>query len=404
MPDRSPLAEIKSFVLHLQHYTRCYVHSPPPDDAAMQYALQWTLSRMKPAVTMLPEDFFEYTHFQRVLEDLEMRSSPGIPLSYTFTTNGDFLKYADGSWNQANVNLLWGLVQQWKENTLDEFRLRVFIKREPHKVAKVDEGRLRLIMAVPLVAQVVDHLLFGTQNKKEVDLFDTIPCAPGWGITYGGWRMVDSRAFGLDRKAWDYSVPYWLLMLELRLRFSLTINANSEWRSLCKRRYAELYQSPLFQLSSGAVYRQCQPGIVKSGAVNTIATNTHCQLLLHAYASFLASTDDSGYFLAMGDDTLQAEVDPEYVRVLGSIVNLKPPVVGEFCSMLFRRGGVVEPLNYGKHITNLLYQKKEHLVSALRSFQLLYGRSTRLARVRDMVFRIEPKAILTDAELAAILD
>lgn len=357
---------------------------------------------MRPAVTLLPADFLTRAHFQRVLEDIDMRSSPGIPLCYSYPTNGDFLK-VNGEWRVANVDLLYAMVNSWFDGTLDEFPLRVFIKREPHKIEKIKEGRLRLIMAVPLPLQVVDQLLFGTQNQREVDLFDTIPCAPGWGITYGGWRMVDSRAIGLDRVAWDYSVPYWLLQLELRLRFNLCLNANDLWKRSAIRRYQELYHRPQFQLSSGAIYRQMQSGIVKSGAVNTISTNTHCQLLLHAYASFLSGSDDTGYFLAMGDDTLQQGYNIAYIDELSKIVRLKPPVVGEFCSMLFKRGGVVEPLNYGKHLTNLLHQKPEHLCASFRSLQLLYGRSSRLGRLRNMVLRVCPEGIMTDDELDEIL-
>lgn len=354
------------------------------------------------AATLLPADFFTKTHFMRVVDRLERTSSPGIPICYSYATNAQFLLASDGSYNQENLDLLWRMVSNWVEGQ-EPSPLRVFIKKEPHKLEKIREGRLRLIMAVGLAEQVVDHMLFGEQNQRNIDLFVSTPCAPGWGITYGGWRAVDTKAIGYDRRAWDYSVPRWLLELELDLRANLLVNSSELWLNMARRRYSELFDSPVLQLSSGFRFRQEVRGIVKSGTVNTIATNTHCQLLLHAYCSFKSGLDDSGYFLAMGDDTLQDHVSDAYVRTMKEIVRLKEPVVGEFCSMQFYPGGVVEPLNYGKHLCNLLYQKDEHLGDSLRSLQILYALSGKRERIRQLAFAIEPASIMFDAELERLM-
>lgn len=403
IPTRGADAEECSFRLHLEKYTNCDFHSTDPDEPAMNFALLWTINRMKPAVTTLPPDFLEESHFLRVLNELDMKSSPGVPLCHTYPTNGDFLK-PDGLFiDEGRADYLWCLVKAWFDGA-PAGPLRVFVKREPHTKDKIREGRLRLIMAVPLVEQVVDQLLFGTQNAKEVELFDRIPCAPGWGITYGGWRSVDSTWFGLDRKAWDYSVPFWLLRLELKLRHNLCLNLTEEWRDATTRRYHELYRFAVFQLSSGARYKQSSPGIVKSGAVNTISTNTHCQLLLHAYAGYLSGLDLNGDFLAMGDDTCQDVISDSYIEELNKIVRVKEPVQGEFCSMKFFKGGRVEPLNLGKHLLNLKYQKSEFLYSTLVSLQIIYGRSSKLPLIRSLAYSIDPLSVRTDDELSAVLD
>lgn len=370
----------------------------------MNYALRWTIDRMRPAITLLPDDFFTRTHFERVLRHIDLRSSPGLPLCYSFKTNGEFLQPNDlGEFDPTRVELLWNLVQDWVRGGSPN-PMRVFIKKEPHKLAKLEEGRLRLIMSISLTEQIIDHMLFGTQNEKEVELFDQIPCAPGWGITYGGWRSVDSKWIGLDRKAWDFSVPMWLLQLELQLRHNLCANATEEWRGLTGRRYEELYRTAVFQLSSGVRYRQCTPGIVKSGAVNTISTNTHCQLLLHSYAAFLSEMDDGGDFLAMGDDTCQDTISADYIGELNKIVRIKKPTVGEFCSFTFFRGGVVEPNNFGKHLKNLMHQAPEYVRDSLRSLQILYACSSKLGRIRQLVLQLEPSAFITDVELERLMN
>lgn len=367
-------------------------------------AIRYACAKLRPAITHLPGNFLEKSHFIEVVMKLDRTSSPGLPLCHDYPTIGAYL-YRDENINLLNLQKLWMDVCNYIDGVDEAYPLRVFVKGEPLKNAKFNEGRFRLITAVSLVNMVVDQMLFSTQNDKEVTLFDQIPVMPGWSTTYGGWKCIDSQAVGLDRKAWDYSVPAWLLAADLSLREQLCVNASNQWKQLATRRYDDLYSSARLQLSDGAIFTQQFGGVVKSGAVNTIASNSHMQLILHAYTALMVGSPLGTYFVAMGDDTLQSSdsLTTEYVEYLSKIVNLKEPAIGEFCSMQFYPGGRVEPLNLGRHLNNLACVKDHLLPDTLRSLQVVYALSNYLPRIRQITLALAPEAYLFPAELEVIM-
>jgi len=384
----------------------CEECSYQPDEDAVQKSVQYTLSMMRPAKTTLPQDLLTYEHFRRVILSLERQSSPGIPYCYDYPTIDSFL-YTDSAndlVNEINVHKLWLDIQDYINGEREAYPLRVFVKGEPVDKQKYEEGRFRLITAVSLPDMVLDQMLFGSQNNTEIELFAQLPTMPGWSTTYGGWKCIDSQAIGYDRKAWDYSVPLWVLRADKEVRKELCVNATPEWIELVDRRYHDLYENPLLQLSDGTIYRQKIGGIVKSGTVITISTNTHCQILLHGYVCSLLGLPYGTYFIAMGDDTLQSKPHPSYVEELGKIVKLKEPVKGEFCSYQFYPGGRVEPVRLGRHLHNLAYQNQSFVADTLRSLQVIYGLSKRLPRFRQLALEVAPESYLFDSELKAILD
>lgn len=401
-PDTSHQAEWDSFELHATERASCPCSQKKPSQSAIDFALRWTINRLRPAITSLPDDFLCRSQFDRVVHDLQRQSSPGLPLCYQFPTNGDFIGSVDQP-KQANIEMLWNMVKE-QICARKSDPLRVFIKQEPHTMTKICNRRFRLIIGVSLVDQVIDHMLFGPLNKREIELFDRIPSAPGWSPVHGGWRMIPSDGIGYDRSSWDWTVPAWLIGLDFELRRQLYSNVTDEWVSLARHRYEAMYGSSLFQLSSGHQFRQSHPGIVKSGSVNTASSNSHMQLLLHAAAAYETKLDVSGFFLAMGDDTIQDTTSPEYVEYLNSIVKVKPETRGEFCSFKFFPGGRFEPQRLGKHLMNLLFVPGKYLKDSLRSLQIIYARSLRLPRIRAIVMAVDPMAYLTDWELEHVLE
>lgn len=373
---------------------------------ALNFALRWATDRLRPAVTMLPPDPYSRERFESILLELDNKSSPGHPWMYTYATVGDFLFKEPGVFKKQNVEALWQDVQSYILGRRSAHPVRIFVKGEPVKLAKAAEGRFRLISAVSLSDAVLDHMLFDSQNKREVELFHLIPCMPGWSTAYGGWKCIDSQAVGFDRTAWDHTVPGWLLMAEKRLRKALCVNPPQSWLDLVDRRYDDLFKSAVLQLTSGFKFRQNFPGHLKSGAVNTISTNSHMQLILHAYACKMTGADHRGYYVAMGDDTLQDpdSATPEYEKFLSTLVKLKPPTVGEFCSFKFRPGGSIEPLNWAKHLNTLAYCTADNLKATLLSFQVIYARSVRLQRLREIVYEVCPSAYLSDLDLDEIMN
>jgi hypothetical protein len=258
-------------------------------------------------------------------------------------------------------------------------------------------------MAVSLVDQVIDQMLFGDFNTNMIDLYGQIPCMPGWDPVLGGWKVIPSGKVGFDVRAWDWTVPGWLLDAELDLRHQLLVGDLDVWSELAHWRYSCLYSDPRLMLSNGALFRQRVSGFVKSGAVNTIASNTNMRLLLHNYVSLAVGDPLWAYFIAMGDDAYQDPPSQDYVDYHSSIVELKEPVLEEFCSHYFH-GGHVEPLNWGKHLTNMLYSKDEHLEQVVASMQLNHTRSVRLPRVREIAYALDPSFVRSPQYLLGIYD
>lgn len=88
--------------------------------------------------------------------------------------------------------------------------LKVFVKQEPHKMAKIQEGRYRLISAVSLVDTMIDRILFRTMWAKALSKPLRTPSAVGWVPLSGGWRsirqMLPGRTVAIDKSAWDWTV------------------------------------------------------------------------------------------------------------------------------------------------------------------------------------------------------
>ncbi|APG75672.1 hypothetical protein 2 [Beihai sobemo-like virus 26] len=369
---------------------------PVPARSLQERAFNWALRELAPVCCELPPDFFERSHFDRVLNSLNMQASPGYPLMRVAPTVGSYLKRPDGSWRQDRVEQLWASVLQRVDSDPD--LIRVFVKQEPHRIAKVREGRMRLIQAVSLVDQVVDHLLHDHLQQREIELFGKVPVMTGWAPVHGGWRHLHADWWGYDRSAWDWTVPAWLLRLEWRLREALTINPTRLWLSQMQKRYDELFVCPEFVLSDGMVVKQCIEGVMKTGSVVTASANSHMQLLLHAVAAFAAG-EEPGPLIAMGDDTMQPLGSEAYLQELRKYVNVKEPELGEFCSRVIQ-GSRVEPQNILKHVANLITAPPEFLDDMLLSLQVEYARSRWLRlwqlTARRLGCRVRPQIWLLD--------
>lgn len=390
-------------MLHLGKYSRCEKHTPQPTEEAQDFGIRWLVDRLKPAICEQPDDFLERSHFDRVLKRIDMRSSPGLPLCHQYPTNGDFLTDGKGNLIPQRVETLWTMVQA-RLNGAEAYPLRVFIKQEPHKIGKLEEGRLRLIMAVSLVDAVLDHMIFGWQNDAQIEKFAQIPCAPGWGVTHGGWRHIPSDGFSTDKKAWDWGVPWWLLYCDLVARKNNIWNLTAKCEYWMDKRFNELFKTPVFQLSSGHRFTQEFAGVVKTGSVITISTNTDDQGILHGVGCFESGMPADGHIIFMGDDVIQDKITEDYLKALKKYVRVEEGGRGEFCSFKFHPGGRVEPMRWGKHLTNLLYVKERDLEVFLTSMQVNYALSRRLPRVRQLVMELCPSAFLSDIELKHIME
>jgi len=388
---------------------KCSCEVFEPDDSLLQKVISSVTEKYKLSNWTAPDDLFSRSHFNRVLEKIEMTSSPGLPLLHYAPTNGALLKNSDGSWNQSNCDLLWAMVQDNLVNKKAD-PIRIFIKPEPHKRQKIESKAYRLIMSVSLVDQVIDHMLFGEMNQKMIDVFGSIPSMVGWSYTHGGWRLIPPSNYGYDKSAWDMTKRSWLAKVNLEVRTNLCSNPNKQtlfgtWLEVASFRYEKLYSKVVFQLSNGKQFRQEQDGIMKSGSLNTISDNSMDQITVEETAARIVHEDPDDSAKSMGDDLTQSRLNSlEKMAVIRSMgIMIKDPIVGEFCGMIFKRDFTMEPAYFGKHMAQLRHLDEDVAVETLQSYQLLYARSSYLPRLREIISKTYPTAFVPDQELLDIL-
>lgn len=336
----------------------------------------------KGTVWTLPDDYLSYETFVVALMNLEFQSSPGWPYLFQKPTIGEWLGYDGFVFDEYQVNSLWCDVQAVIRGEYEP-EFRVFIKREPHSLRKAMEGRWRLIIASPLCVQVVWQMLFKYQNDLEINMAYDIPSQQGMILCGGGWEMYLSswkaRGYntGLDKSAWDWTAPYWAISLDLEFRRRMARGRKVvEWYGLAKKMYDDMFVSPVLRLSNGKRFRQLYPGVMKSGCVNTISTNSHMQVMIHFLACWDQNVSPFPVCVACGDDTLQMleqAGDVDSYRKYGALVKSASDGI-EFVGHDFCKGKP-EPIYLGKHFEKFKHVSDEIMPQYLDSMCRLYAHS-----------------------------
>lgn len=330
-------------------------------------------------VWRLPDDFLSYEAFTKAVRGLDLSSSPGIPYMREAQTNGAWLKWNGIEACEIQMRRLWHDVQLVLEDRWD-MHLRVFIKQEPHKVKKAEERRWRLIMAVPLCVQVAWQMLFRFMNDLEIEQAYNIPSQQGAIFVAGGWRSyTDSwRArgltYGLDKKGWDWTFPFWIMQLERVFRLRMGRGDRiGEWDRLSEVLYRHMFEDPKLVLSDGTIFKQVIPGIMKSGCVNTISTNSHGQAIGHCAVCLDVGIDLHPFPRSCGDDTLQHEKHTYHLDVYkryGIQIKSVSDTL-EFMGHDFPEEGP-RPLYWMKHLKRVRSVREEDLAQYLDSMARMY--------------------------------
>nr|ACF48393.1 P1 protein-P2 fusion protein [Beet western yellows virus] len=244
--------------------------------------------------------------------------------------------------------------------------IRVFVKGEPHKQSKLDEGRYRLIMSVSLVDQLVARVLFQNQNKREITLWRAVPSKPGFGLStdeqvaefvqllsaqvqvsppqlINNWRQ---HLVATDCSGFDWSVSDWLLEDDMEVRNRLTTDLN-ETTSKLRAAWLKCISNSVLCLSDGTLLAQRVPGVQKSGSYNTSSSNSRIRVM----AAFHCGAE---WAMAMGDDALESvSTDLGKYAALGFKVEESSKL--EFCSHIFEREDLAIPVNKAKMIYKLIH-------------------------------------------------
>jgi len=333
----------------------------------------------------LPSDFMSKEHFMRVVRGLDFTSSPGYPYCNEAATIGDFLGWDGLDFDYYSLERLWYDSQRYIKGDADVL-YRVFVKDEPHKVSKAQEDRWRLIICPPLFEQVVWSMVFGPGNDREITTVGRTPSLQGMKLSSGHWKryvelfVADGLTVGQDKSAWDWTAHIELIRLELELRDRLITSGAEQkrrWRELAQKCYQGAFEHPRLVLSDGQVFEQVEPGIMKSGCVNTISANSHCQVLLHILAAHRSGINPYPLPVAVGDDTLvNPETAPSAAALseFGAIV--KPlgnelTFVGHIFPLTARGSGPV-PEYRVKHLYRYAQMADEDLMDFLESMRRLY--------------------------------
>lgn len=331
------------------------------------------------------ENWFE-EQFVLALEDLDPHSTTGLgPLQHWGADVKTALLRDDltGSYAPERVAMLKELVRRRLLTPEEPDPILVFVKPEPHKKAKIAEGRLRLISAVGLVDTMADRVMLRWLQKAALETVGRTPAMIGWSPYCGGYRYLTQKfayrkSLAADKSSWDWTVKGWLLVLVKKLIKRMAVAAPDWWEEWLDRRWEALFRDAVFGFRTGERIQQDGWGVMKSGCYLTLFLNSVCQAALHSIACRkLQIEPEWDYFHAMGDDTLQAVVEPleEYLQVLrdlGAVIKaweVKDEV--EFCGHVMHRLNVV-PSYATKHVFSVLNCQPSTLPEVLRAYQAAY--------------------------------
>lgn len=353
--------------------------------------------------------------------DVDLNSVPGnCCLNRLGTTNREVFGVRNGHFDLHRTLLV-------RTAVLDRYRrvcrgevvadnLKVFIKQEPHKRKKLDEGRLRLIMSVSLVDALVDRVLFMKLMDKVVKKYSQTGVMIGWSPVNGGYRHITAqfpfKTISIDKKAWDWSVPYWLLMAVRDVILDLSPDSPEWWRVAVCSRFECLFVSPRFEFADGSLATQSQPGIMKSGCYLTIFINSVGQLILHEMAMFTRHLPRTicEPIVVVGDDSLQRYFDEypvyvEYLTKLGFTLEVEiHESVPEFAGFKFCDGYI--PAYREKHYFQLghLTTERDIAQQTLKNYQVLYWFDSEMLETIRTIARMMgmPEAVVREDHLRAI--
>lgn len=365
--------------MHTNKYFKQSATSAVPTDMEQSSILYHMEQAYEQARWALPDDFDSIEAFERALTRVDMTSSPGYPYCREAPTNGEWLGWNGIECDAFRQRRLWYDTCTVLQGKYDMY-LKSFVKLEPHKISKVEEHRWRLIMAAPLPVQMAWHMLFDYQNDCEIKKAYYIPSQQGLKLPGGHWKLYRQQWInsgydcGLDKSAWDWTAPYWALMLDLDFRTRMGRGRRkADWRAIAEILYDQMFYRPVIMLSDGTLWQQTVGGIMKSGCVTTISTNSHIQVMIHLLACWDVGVSIWPLPVACGDDTLQTQLQSSNLDAYRKYgVCVKQASAGlEFVGHDFLETGPW-PVYMPKHVKKLLYVSDDILPQYLDSMARMY--------------------------------
>lgn len=256
--------------------------------------------------------------------------------------------------------------------------IRVFVKDEVHKRSKLEAGMARIISSVSVVDQIVERVLWGPQNRLNIDSYQNTPSKAGFGMSLDSQcaelysSVLEMQAAGAtsesDMSHWDWTVQWWDTLLATKVRISQSkCDGESPFALISLARCFTASWS-VFSLSDGSMFSQVVPGGMKSGRYATTADNSYMRAGNYALIS-MRDNRAVGRVVVMGDDALENTVPDAIARYseLGKVVKLYKTFTHtfNFCSHDFQVGGVAYPDTWEKLVFRYLgHQQVTHELRA----------------------------------------
>lgn len=327
-----------------------------------------------------------------VEKEIVKDSSPGYPYASLGTTNGKVLeKHGDFIWKCVEKRLNKWMATSLKtiegmtSEELVKFGLvdpvKVFVKDEPHKLSKIQEGRLRIISSVSLVDQIIERLLHRIQNKVEIERWNSCPSKPGLGLHDDGLLDLTANMEALlevngaidcsDVSAWDWTVQGWELELDMEIRIRLArAEPGSAYQKLC-RVNGLCVSKTVFVDPEGDMWGQVDSGIQLSGRYCTSSSNSRMRVMatllsrlrLTGKCTVTKGEKEILGIMSMGDDSVEVTVPglKEEINEIGHICKQSTTFTQvrgvDFCSHVFDGAGNAYPSAPSKTVYRFLSHK-----------------------------------------------
>lgn len=368
-PRRDATAEKTSFKLQCDSF----IDSAPPSKQDREDALDRVIPHY--VHHTLPAYLHQYNRrdWNVALENIKLLikadSSPGSPYALEATRNDQLMSRMGVEFNELVLDRIERRLKLSNEEIAAMSRqqridyglcdpVRVFVKNEPHKKTKLQEGRFRLIMSVSIIDKAIEMLLNAPLHKLEIANWARIPSKPGIGFTkednqsvYNDIMSHGNMAFA-DINKWDWSCKYWLMEDCVAAKIRLCTNPSPDWIKLVKLEPI-IESESVYQFSDGLMVAPHYRGIVNSGKYKTSRDNSFMRVLL----AFMIGADKA---IAAGDDTVESFVagaEARYEQLGWKLKDYQRVGKGfEFCSRWYENG-VSFPLNAGKMLMNFLHTK-----------------------------------------------
>jgi hypothetical protein len=306
-------------------------------------------------------------------------SGPGVPLAALGNTNEDVISVFSDVLKEAITLRLTKLSQYDYDEPSSAAHfvccglvdpVRVFVKQEPHKVAKIDNNRFRLISSVSTLDSLIERVLEQASCKSEIANWETIPSKSGLGATDDKLDSIGHQIAHLlklrsglvdsDVSGWDWQKKWWIALIAA---YSVVIEldvVNTCYSNALMAREL-LASKPLFCFSNGSLVDPQVFGITLSGRYVTSKGNSRGRTAL----SVIANVPN----MAMGDDSqegcestapIQEVFDNLGWRGLVDYRLTKTVEDSVFCSNRFYKKDakyVAEPVNWRRMLFRLITKK-----------------------------------------------